>query len=144
MLDAAIQYERERGKRARARQKQKSGEPPTKRMTRSMQTEETAEIEMEDDSQSEASKHESVKEAPSGKKKIVRVKDMVQALDGEVLIALGILLEEDIKFHMTANPKPARWDAMEEVDDALEGEPVPAAHEPTMEGENNDIDDVLV
>ncbi|KAG8987489.1 hypothetical protein FRB94_000006 [Tulasnella sp. JGI-2019a] len=45
------------------------------------------------------------------------MKDMYQAFSGGMLIAMGILIEEDIAFHMTAKPLPEDWEDMHEVGD---------------------------
>jgi len=53
---------------------------------------------------------------PKSKRATVRVVDMTQAFDGELLIALGILLEEDIRFHVEAHGTPSDLDEMDEID----------------------------
>lgn len=83
------------------------------------------------------------------------MKDMYQAFSGEMLIAMGgcrlyetmrahfsneilcphqgILIEEDIAFHLTTRPLPEGWDDMEEVGDDVY--PWPA---PRKQSENGD------
>jgi len=53
--------------------------------------------------------------SPGRRRRSNHVKNMVKALDGGVLVALGILVEEDIKHQLRPSQMPDDWEEIEQV-----------------------------